>query len=90
MQTPLDVSYSSDTVIMLRHFEAEGLVRRAVSVVKKRNGHHEQAIREIQLAKGGLVVGSPSTQFRGIFTGTPNDFGESKPQMAELGDGTSS
>jgi circadian clock protein KaiC len=90
MQTPLDISYLSDTVIMLRYFEAEGLVRRAVSVVKKRSGQHESAIREFQLAKGGLVVGPPLTQFRGIFTGTPNYFGESKPLMAEIGDGTSS
>lgn len=89
MQTPLDVSYLSDTVIMLRYFEAEGLVRRAVSVVKKRSGYHESAIREFQLAKGGLVVGPPLTQFRGIFTGTPNYVGESKPLMAELGDATS-
>ena len=41
-------------------------------------------------AKGGLVVGPPLTLFRGIFRGTPNYFGESKPLMAELGDGTSS
>jgi len=90
LQTPLDVSYLSDTVVILRYFEAEGLVRRAVSVVKKRTGHHESVIREFQLAKGGLVVGPPLTQFRGIFTGTPNYFGESKPLMVELGDGNTS
>jgi circadian clock protein KaiC len=70
--------------------ERKGLVRRAVSVVKKRSGQHEAAVREFQRAKGGRVVGPPLTQFRGIFTGTPNYFGESKPLMAELGDGTSS
>ena len=65
-------------------------MRRAVSVVKKRGGQHQSAIREFQLTKRGLVVGPPPTQFRGMFTGTPNDFGESKPLMVELGDGTSS
>ena len=35
MQMPLDISYLSDTVLMLRYFEAEGTVRRAISVVKK-------------------------------------------------------
>ena len=59
-------------------------------MVKKRSGHHESAIRKFQLAKGGLVVGPPLTRFRGIFTGTPNYFGKSKPLMAELLDGTSS
>jgi circadian clock protein KaiC len=83
MQTPLDVSYLSDNVIMLRYFEAFGEVRRAFSVVKKRSGGHEHAIREFRLAKGGLVVGPPLKDFRGIFTGTPTYVGESKPLMPE-------
>ena len=49
MQTPLDISYLSDAVLMLRYFEAEGRVRRAISVVKKRSGAHEDAIREFRL-----------------------------------------
>ena len=32
MQSPVDMSYLSDTVIMLRYFEAVGEVRRAISV----------------------------------------------------------
>jgi circadian clock protein KaiC len=83
MQTPLDISYLSDTVIILRYFEAEGLVRRAVSVVKKRTGSHERSIREFQLARGGVAVGPPLTQFRGIFTGTPNYTGEMKPLLSD-------
>ncbi len=49
MQTPLDISYLSDAVLMLRYFEAEGRVRRAISVVKKRSGAHEDTIREFRL-----------------------------------------
>ena len=50
MQTPIDLSYlSANTVIMLRYFEAGGRVRRAISVVKKRSGVHENTIREFQL-----------------------------------------
>src|SRR4051794_18850275 len=30
MQTPLDISYLSDAVLMLRYFDAEGRVRRAM------------------------------------------------------------
>jgi circadian clock protein KaiC len=90
MHTPLDISYLSDTVIVLRYFEAEGVVRRAVSVVKKRTGAHETTIREFQLAKGGVVVGPPLRQFRGIFTGTPNYVGESKPLMSDPSDDTRS
>jgi len=57
MQSPLDISYLSDTVILLRYFEADGLVRRALSVVKKRSGGHEYTIREFRLGEGGVQVG---------------------------------
>src|SRR3546814_954096 len=49
MDTPLDISYLSDAVVMLRYFEVGGSVRRALSVVKKRSGNHEHTIREFQL-----------------------------------------
>src|SRR5690242_4983496 len=71
MQTPLDISYLSDAVLMLRYFEAEGRVRRAISIVKKRSGTHEDAIREFRLTAQGVKVGPPLTQFQGILTGTP-------------------
>src|SRR6202030_3720490 len=57
MQTPLDISYLSDVVILLRYFEADGRVRRAISVVKKRSGIHEDTIREFQLTSQGVKVG---------------------------------
>ena len=83
MQTPLDISYLSDTVVMLRYFEAEGIVRRAISVVKKRSSAHEYAIREFFLSHGGLRVGPPLKQFRGILTGTPTYVGEQAPLMGD-------
>ncbi len=86
MQTPIDLSYLSDTVIMLRYFEAAGRVRRAISVVKKRSGMHENTIREFQLTSGGITVGPPLTEFNGILTGTPTYVGDLKPLMSERGD----
>lgn len=82
MDTPLDVSYLSDAVIMLRYFEYAGTVRRALSVVKKRSGDHEHTIREFQLGKGGVTLGPPLTDFRGIFSGTPVYTGDSTPLLA--------
>ena len=38
----LDISYMSDTLLLTRHFEARGSLRKAVSVVKKRYGNHEK------------------------------------------------
>ena len=81
METPLDISYLSDAVIMLRYFEHEGCVRRAMSMVKKRSGRHEQTIREFQITGGGLAVGPPLTGFKGIFTGTPTYTGDGAPLL---------
>jgi circadian clock protein KaiC len=86
MQTPVDLSYLSDTVIMLRYFEAAGRVRRALSVVKKRSGTHENSIREFQLTSDGVRVGPPLTEFSGILTGTPTYVGDPKPLMPENSD----
>jgi circadian clock protein KaiC len=83
MDTPLDISYLSDAVIMLRYFEAEGTVRRAISVVKKRSGNHEHTIREFRLTGNGISVGPPLTEFTGIFSGTPRYIGEKAPLLAE-------
>src|SRR6478609_768221 len=81
MQTPLDISYLSDAVLMLRYFEAEGRVRRAISVVKKRSGAHEDTIREFRLTGEGVKVGPPLTQFQGILSGVPDYRGEVSPLL---------
>jgi circadian clock protein KaiC len=81
MQTPLDISYLSDAVLMLRYFEAEGRVRRAISVVKKRSGAHEDAIREFRLTGQGVKVGPPLTEFQGILTGVPDYRGGAAPLL---------
>ncbi|OWK32859.1 ATPase domain-containing protein [Sphingomonas mucosissima] len=71
MKTPVDVTYLADTVILLRYFEAFGRVRRAIAVVKKRMGHHEDTIREYQIGSRGLTLGAPLTDFQGILRGIP-------------------
>jgi circadian clock protein KaiC len=81
MQTPLDISYLSDAVLMLRYFEAGGRVRRAISVVKKRSGVHEDAIREFRLTEQGVRVGPPLTEFQGILTGVPDYRGGASPLL---------
>ena len=71
MFTPVDASYLADAVVMLRYFEAHGAVRQAVSVMKKRGGRHERTIREFSLESGGIRVGEPLREFRGVLTGVP-------------------
>jgi circadian clock protein KaiC len=71
MNTPVDVTYLADTVILLRYFEAHGRVRRAISIVKKRTGPHENTIREYQLGRHGLTLGQPLENFQGVLRGVP-------------------
>ena len=75
MGTPVDVSYLADTVILTRYFEARGSVKKAISIIKKRSGAHETAIRELQLAKGGIQIGQPLQDFEGVLTGVPRFVG---------------
>jgi circadian clock protein KaiC len=83
LQTPIDVSYLADTVIMLRYFEAEGAVRKAISVVKKRSGSHEETIREFRMgAPDGITVGPPLAGFSGVLTGVPRYVGRSEKLMS--------
>ena len=55
----------------MRFFEVQGRVRKAISVVKKRSGAHEDTIRELAIGSGGLVVGRALTEFHGVLTGVP-------------------
>src|SRR6185312_14575044 len=84
MQTPVDVTYLADTVILLRYFEAVGRVRRAISIVKKRTSSHEDTIREFMIGKRGITLGEPLTEFQGVLRGVPNLIGE-QPRLLDAG-----
>ena len=76
MQTHIDVSYLSDTVVLLRYFEAEGAIRQVISVLKQRIGRHERTLRELSLHDDvGIVVGEPLSNFHGVLTGVPEMVG---------------
>ena len=79
MQSPVDVTYLADTVILLRYFEAVGQVSRAVSVIKKRSGGHESTIREFRISNAGLTVGEPLVNFHGVLRGVPTYSGPPPP-----------
>lgn len=71
MKSPVDVTYLADTILLLRYFEAFGQVRRAISIMKKRFGTHENTIREIRIDGSGINIGEPLEGFQGILRGTP-------------------
>jgi len=75
MRVPVDVSYLSDTIILLRYFESAGVIRKAISVVKQRTGNPELTIREFGIDQSGLRIGEPLKEFEGVLTGTPRFVG---------------
>lgn len=78
IDTPVDVSYLADTVLLFRYFEAAGEVRQALSVIKKRSGEHERTIRELVMKNGTIAVGDVLTEFEGVLTGAPTYRGDIK------------
>jgi circadian clock protein KaiC len=76
LESPIDVSYLIDTILLLRFFEANGEVHKAISVVKKRLGMHEKSIRECRIGRSGLQVGEPLANFQGVLSGIPTFLGE--------------
>lgn len=71
MVSPIDASYLADSVILLRYFEHAGKVKKAISVLKKRTGQHEESIREMWFDHGGIHLSDPLLQLRGVLTGSP-------------------
>jgi circadian clock protein KaiC len=83
--TPVQITYLADTVVLLRFFEAQGRIRRAISVMKKRGGEHESAIREYSIGSRGISVGQPLDNFQGVLTGVPTFIGKQSALLDETG-----
>jgi circadian clock protein KaiC len=87
MASPFDASYIADTVVLLRFFEARGAVCKAISVLKKRTGTHEDTIRELRIESSGVKVGEVLREFRGVLTGTPEYTGAAAALLEGADDG---
>ena len=85
MKAPVDVTYLADTVILLRYFEAVGRVRRAISIIKKRTGAHENTIREYIIDSRGITLGEPLTSFHGVLRGVPTLVGSDSSLLDPIG-----
>jgi circadian clock protein KaiC len=84
LQSPVDLTYLADAVILLRYFEAFGQVRQAISVLKKRTGNHERSVRELVLGPAGIRIGEELRNFQGVLSGSLVFTGEKSTLMAEL------
>ncbi len=70
-QADIDVSYLSDTIVLLRYFEIQGQIRQVLSILKQRIGAHERTLRELTFNATGVHLGEPLRNFRGVLTGVP-------------------
>lgn len=52
----VDVSFLGDSVLLLRMFEWPGVIRRSITVVKKRHGPHDLNIHEFLITSDGISV----------------------------------
>jgi circadian clock protein KaiC len=71
MRATIDASYLADAVVILRMYEHLGSVKKAISVLKKRSGRHEEAIRQLWFDAAGIHLSEPLVQLRGVLTGVP-------------------
>jgi circadian clock protein KaiC len=83
MTSPVDLSYMTDTIMLLRYFESAGQVKQALSVIKRREGIHERTIREFTITSEGIRMGQPLHEFSGVLTGVPVFSGTRGRLMAE-------
>jgi circadian clock protein KaiC len=68
----VDISYLSDSIIVLSMFEADGTIRRCLTAIKKRQGEHDTTIRELIIRAGEITVGNEALhEYRGVLTGQP-------------------
>ncbi|HEX8785746.1 MAG TPA: ATPase domain-containing protein [Telluria sp.] len=82
MSTGMDVSYLADNVLILRYFEAQGAVQKAISVFKKRGSRHETTLRRFDITPRGIAVGQVLNNFQGILTGVPIILGVDRDEAA--------
>jgi len=85
VRTDVDLSYLSDTTVLMRFFEANGRLRRALTVIKSRTATHALTIHELQLSHEGVRIGDPLEGFEGVLTGLPSYRGIT-PMMANVAD----
>jgi circadian clock protein KaiC len=76
--TEQGMSYLADSIVVLRHVEYKGSLRKVIGVLKMRTSDFENQLRELEITEHGLRVGESLPELRGILTGTPtwNDDGD--------------
>jgi circadian clock protein KaiC len=65
------LAFVADNVLLFRYVELESEVRRALAIIKMRDGDHIRDIVEVEIDPTGLSVKGKFTGLTGILAGTP-------------------
>lgn len=82
IRADVDLSYLSDVTLMLRFFESNGRLHRAITAIKSRISDHALTIHELRIGAHGIAVGAALEGFEGVLTGLPTYRGKT-PMMRE-------
>ncbi len=83
VKSDVDLSYLSDSTVLMRFFESDGRLRRALTVIKSRAAEHALTIHELQLNSEGVRIGEALVGFEGVLTGLPSYRGAT-PMMSTV------
>ena len=86
MRNAVDASYLADAVVLFRMYEHAGSVRKAISVIKKRSGRHEDTIRQLWFDAQGVHLGPPLAHLRGVLSGIPVEIETAGTRVAAAAD----
>lgn len=70
--TEQQVSHLADGIIVLRHVEYKGELRKVIGVLKMRSSDFETRLRTLDITDDGLRIGEQLSDLRGVLTGTPD------------------
>lgn len=75
VQSDIDVSFLGDAVLLLRMYEWPGVIRRSITVVKKRHGPHDLNVHELIIRPEGISVQAFNPPPLGSSGPLPNEHG---------------
>jgi circadian clock protein KaiC len=67
--TDFGISYLTDALILIKYYEYQGALHKAIGTLKKRLSDHEKMFRSFEITGQGLNVGGPLPHMRGILRG---------------------
>lgn len=59
MASETQISSMTDTIILLRYFEKESMVKRGLTVLKMRGSNQDKSIREFTISSSGIEIEAP-------------------------------